>query len=102
MSQTFAAIVQRTSKWDRSKPPEEQSGFGDHVAYMGGLEADGTIAMAGLMLPSEDVLFIFRADSEDEVRRRLAEDPWQQDGHAKLARLEEIAIRIGEPPPLAP
>jgi uncharacterized protein YciI len=101
MNRTFAAIVKRTSKWDRSKPPEAQSGFAGHVAYMGGLEAEGVIAMAGLMFDSEDVLFIFRADSADEVRRRLAQDPWQQDGHAELVRLEEIGIRIGAPPQIA-
>ena len=51
------------------------------------------------MQASHDVLFIFRAESEADVRARLSEDPWQQDGHARLVRLEEIAIRTGAPPP---
>ena len=98
MSQRFfAAIVQRTQAWDASKPPQEQVGFAAHAQYMGSLEASGVIAMAGLMQASSDVLFIFRAASEDEVRKHLAADPWQQDGHARLARLEEIHFRIGAP-----
>jgi len=99
MKRYFAAIVQRTSLWDPSKPAHEQSGFQDHARFMGGLEADGFIVLAGLMQESSDVLFIFHAASEDEVRNRLSQDPWQQDGHARLARLEEIAIRTGAPQP---
>ena len=98
MSQRFfAAIVQRASAWDAAKPPQEQVRFADHAQYMGGLEASGFIAMAGLMQTSSDVLFIFRAASEEEVRQHLAKDPWQQDGHARLARLEEVQFRIGVP-----
>lgn len=94
---TFAAIVQRTEKWDRTKEAHEQEGFAGHAAFVGGLEKDGFIGMAGLMMPSEEVLFIFLADSEEEVRQRMSQDPWQQDGHAKLTRVEEIFIRIGAP-----
>ena len=101
MSRTFVAIVERASAWDHAKAPEVQAGFADHAAYMGALEREGFIAMAGLMLASNDVLFIFRADDEAEVRRRLGEDPWQKDGHARLVRLEEIGIRIGAPEPRA-
>ena len=95
VTRTFAAIVERTSKWDPAKPPQAQDGFERHVKYMGSLEADGFIVLAGLMQKTNDVLFLFRAESEAEVRRRLAEDPWQQDGHARLVRLEELSVRTG-------
>ena len=101
MKRYFAALVQRTARWDHSRPAHEQEGFQDHAKYMGGLEAEGFIALAGLLAPSNDVLFIFQAESEDEVRKRLSEDPWQQDGHARLVRLEEIAFRNGAPWPAA-
>jgi len=90
----FAAIVHRTSKWDHSKSPEQQPGFGDHVAYMGGLEKNGIIALAGLMLPSNDVLFVFNAESEDEVRAHFSSDPWQRSGVVTVERIEELALRI--------
>ena len=97
MKRTFVAIVERTSKWDKSKPPQEQDGFGDHAKYMGDLEAEGFIALAGLFQPSNDVLFILQADSEGEVQARLGQDPWRQDGHTKLVRLEEVNIRTWTP-----
>ena len=101
MKRTFAAIVQRASSWDHSKPPQEQPGFDNHVKYMGGLEAEGFITFAGLMKDSGDVLFVFHAESEAEIRSRLSQDPWQRDGHTRLARVEEILIRIGAPQPPA-
>ena len=99
LKKSFAAIVQRTSKWDQAKPPQEQDGFEAHAGYMGSLEADGFIVLAGLMQPSNDVLFILSADSEEEVNARLGQDPWRQDGHTRLARLEEIVFRPGAPKP---
>jgi len=94
MKRTFAAIVERSSSWEAGKPPQEQPGFDLHANYMGSLEAEGFIVFAGLMPKSGDVLFIFQAESEDEVRRRLGQDPWQKDGHVRLVRVEEIAIRV--------
>jgi uncharacterized protein YciI len=97
VKRTFAAIVQRTSKWDQTRPAQEQDGFEDHAKFMGDLEAEGVIRLAGLMLSSTDVLFILQADSEDEVQARLGQDPWRQDGHTQLVRLEEIGIRTWAP-----
>jgi hypothetical protein len=98
MSQRFfAAFVHRANAWDHALPPQEQPGFPDHARFVADLEATGFVAMAGLMNPSNDVLFIFRADSEAEVRQRMAQDPWQQDGHARLGRVEEVQFRIGTP-----
>ena len=93
----FAAFVHRTQIWDARLPPQEQAGFAGHAKFVAELEASGFIAQAGLMQPSNDVLFVFRAESEDEVRRRMSEDPWQKDGHARLGRVEEIQFRIGAP-----
>ena len=97
MKKAFVAIVERTELWDPSKDAFEQDGFAAHAAYMHGLEETGFIAMAGLMLESEDIVFVLVADSADEGRARLAEDPWQKDGHSRLVRLEEAAFRIGAP-----
>lgn len=93
----FAAFVHRADAWDPARPPQEQDGFPDHAKFVAELEASGFIAMAGLMQPSSDVLFILRAESEQAVRQRFAQDPWQKDGHARLGRVEEVHFRIGAP-----
>ena len=93
MKRMFAAIVERSAAWDQALPPPEQDGFAGHAAYMGSLEAEGFITLAGLMMPSTDVLFVFSADSEQDIRDRMAQDPWQRDGHTRLVRLEEMHVR---------
>ena len=98
MKKAFVGVVQRTEAWDHSREAHEQDGFAGHVAFMAALEAEGMIHMAGLLTETSDILFVFVADSEEEVRARLALDPWQQDGHARLVRLEEAMFRIGAPP----
>jgi len=95
MTQHFAAIVHRTEKWDHSIPPEQQPGFAGHLEYMGGLEKSGFIALAGLLTSTNDVLFVFHAESEAEVRERLAMDPWQRAGMVVVTRIEPLALRIG-------
>ena len=95
MTQFYAVIVKRTSKWDWSKPADQQPGFSNHLAFMNGLKETGFIALAGLMMTTEDVLFIFRAESEDEVRERLGQDPWQRDGTVRIERIENLAVSIG-------
>lgn len=95
MKQHFAVIVHRTSKWDHAIPAEQQPGFAGHLEYMGGLESSGIIALAGLLTSSNDVLFVFKAESEDEVRAVLAKDPWQRDGKVCIERIEQLALRIG-------
>lgn len=94
---TFAAIIERTELWDPKRAAHEQDGFAAHAAFIQGLEAERFIVIAGLMQPSADVLLVFLADSEAEVRQRMSQDPWQQDGHARLTRVEEIHFRIGAP-----
>ncbi len=95
MKRIFAAVVERTAKWDPAKPAQEQVGFELHARYMGSLESEGFIVLAGLLQKTNDVLFLLRAESEAEVRGRFAEDPWQQDGHTRLVRLEELQVRTG-------
>jgi uncharacterized protein YciI len=97
MKKTFFALVQRTEAWDHSREAHEQDGFAGHVAYMGKLEADGAIASAGLLADSSDIVFVMLGDSEEQVRARFAEDPWQIAGLARLVRLEETMFRIGAP-----
>ena len=100
MANHFAVVVRRGSAFDQSKPSSEQDGFQPHSIYWRELEASGFVAMAGLMLSSMEVLFIIRAQSEQEVRQKIEGDVWQQTGHAEIVRLEAIDIRFGAPRPL--
>jgi hypothetical protein len=99
VSNHYAVIVKRGPAFDQAKPSNEQEGFQPHSDHWRQLEASGFVAMAGLMKPSMEVLFIIRAESEQEVRDRIGGDVWQQTGHAGIVRVEQIDIRFGAPPP---
>ena len=99
MTRHFAVIVRRGAAFDQSRESREQEGFEPHSAHWRQLETAGFVAMAGLMLESKEVLFIIRAESEEDVREKIGGDVWQKTGHAEIARLEAIDIRFGAPPP---
>ena len=64
--------------WDRSRPRREQNGFDEHAAFIDSLVAQGEIAV-GRPLGDPDfgpAVLVFAAESEDEVGKRLADDPW--------------------------
>jgi hypothetical protein len=100
-TRTFAAIVQRTERWNANLPADRQDGFAGHARFVAELEATGFVAQAGLLQDTNEVLFIFHARDAQEVRQRMSRDPWQQDGHTRLIRVEEIHFRIGAPVPRA-
>ena len=44
---------------------------------------------------SADVLLIVKADTADEIRSRLAEDPWSRNDLLRIARITPWTLRLG-------
>jgi hypothetical protein len=65
--------------WDRACNRREQDGWDEHAAFMDQLVDASFVELGGPVGDGARVLLICRAVDEDEVRRRLAEDPWPQD-----------------------
>jgi uncharacterized protein YciI len=67
--------------WDRSRGRREQHGWDEHAAFMDGLVADGLIVLGGPVggVEGEDTVHLMEADSEEQIRARLAQDPWAGD-----------------------
>jgi uncharacterized protein YciI len=61
----------------------EQSAMNEHAAFMNALADQGVVLFGGPLAGSEPgrvrVLLIVNADSEGEIHRRLADDPWEQE-----------------------
>jgi uncharacterized protein YciI len=76
-------LVRRTTgpAWDHDRPRREQHGWDEHAAFMDGLVDEGVIVLGGPVGDANgtDTMAIFDVESEDEVRSRLAEDPWGED-----------------------
>ena len=79
--------------WDRAKPMEEQSGWDAHAAFMDGLVEDGFIVLGGPLYDEFRVVHAVEAESEDEIRARLARDPWSET-HLQIGAIEPWTIRL--------
>ena len=96
MKHLFAVIRERGPAWDDSRPLlEQQDGWHAHAEFMDALAAEGFVLVAGPLEGTRNVLLIIRAQDEDEVRGRLAEDPWMRTDQLRIAEVREWRLRLG-------
>ncbi len=76
---TFAVIREAGPGW-RDGGIYEQPGVAQHATFMNALADGGFVLLAGPLAGTEHgrvrVLLIVNAEDEDEIHRRLADDPW--------------------------
>jgi uncharacterized protein YciI len=76
-----------------------QPAVSDHAAFMNALADEEFVLFAGPLAGTEQghlrVLLVINADSEQEIHRRLAEDPWTISGHLELTSIEPWNIFVG-------
>jgi uncharacterized protein YciI len=67
--------------WDHARARREQDGWDAHAEFMDGLAKEGLVILGGPIGEGdgENALLIVDAESEAEIRARLAEDPWKDD-----------------------
>jgi uncharacterized protein len=77
MKQLFAVTLIKGAGWNDDKPMRSQAHWDEHSALMDRWTADGFILLGGPIGDGEDeVLLIFNAADEDEIRSDFAADPW--------------------------
>jgi hypothetical protein len=90
----FLVVLRRSGPdYDHSKPLEEQSGWLEHAAFMDGLVDDGFIVLGGVLGDELRTAHAVEASSEDEIRERLARDPWSGT-HLVVASIDPWTIRL--------
>jgi hypothetical protein len=72
----FALTMVHGPRWDDSNGIREQRAWDEHAAFMDALVDDGFIVLGGPIGDNNQTLLIIEADDEDQVKRRLGEDPW--------------------------
>ena len=95
----FVVTRERADNWDWSRPLREQDGWDEHAAFMDALVEDGFVVLGG-PLDDRAALLIVEAEHEDEIRARLAEDPWttmQMLSEPTIRRWEVLLRRAGAP-----
>jgi len=90
----FHLVIHRSGpEWDPSKPLEEQSGWDEHAAFMDGLADEGFIVLGGPLADEHRVVHAVEAGSEEEIRAKLARDPWSET-HLQIASIDPWTIRL--------
>ena len=76
-----------------------QPDVADHAAFMNGLAEEGSVLFAGPLAGTETgrlrALLIMSADGEDEIRRRLHDDPWVRTDRLVITSIEPWNVIVG-------
>jgi uncharacterized protein YciI len=76
-----------------------QPAVNDHAGFMNALADDGFVLFAGPLAGTESgrlrALLIIDAETEHEIRRRLAEDPWVHTDRLVITSIEPWNLVVG-------
>jgi uncharacterized protein YciI len=88
----FALTLVHGPSWDESLGIREQHGWIEHAAFMDGLVVDGFILFGGPVGDGQQTLHVVEAHDEEQVRRRVAEDPWAHAGLLEVGSIRPWAL----------
>jgi uncharacterized protein YciI len=95
LKRLFAVIRSRGGAWQASRPLDAQEAWDAHAAFMNSLEKEGFIVLGGPLEETTDVLLIARAETSEEIIRRLSADPWTRLDLLRVARIAPWTLRLG-------
>jgi uncharacterized protein YciI len=95
MQQLFAVIRTRGPAWQDSRSLEGQADWAGHASFMNALAAERFVILGGPLEGTSEVLLVVRAKTPDEIRARLAEDPWARDDLLRVTRVVPWTLRLG-------
>jgi YCII-related domain len=95
MQQLFVVIRTRGPAWQDSRPMESQADWAPHASFMNSLAKEGFVILGGPLEGSADVLLVTRVKTPDEVRSRLADDPWVVNDLLRITRVAPWTVRLG-------
>jgi len=98
MRQLFVVIRTRGPAWQGSQSLEGQPDWAGHASFMNALAREGFVVVGGPLEGTPDVVLIVRAESADEIRARLAADPWAITDQLRVTRVAPWTVRLGSLP----
>lgn len=88
----FALTLVHGSGWDDSRGIRQQPDWVEHAAFMDALVASGFILLGGPLGDGQRTLHVVEAHDDQEVRRRLADDPWARAGLLEVGLVQPWAL----------
>ena len=93
----FVVINEQGPGWDPLRLMREQKGWTDHAKFMDALEAEQFVLLGGpLKYSKHRAMLIVKAFNEQELRKRLAEDPWMRTEVLKTIEIYPWDILLGK------
>jgi len=94
MKNTFVIISSAGPNRDLSKGTREQPFWDEHAEFIDRLVAEGFILMGGPLVDEGGALLIVNGEDENEVREKLKNDRWRDQGVLKLESIKRWQIFI--------
>jgi uncharacterized protein YciI len=94
---TYLCLLRRSGpSWDPTRPPEEQTGWTTHAAYLDGLVDSGALLLGGPLADEHRVVLVLRAPTAADARALLTRDPWHE-SHLEVDSITAWTIRLAAP-----
>jgi uncharacterized protein len=97
MTVLHAVTLGHGAGWDHSQLIEGQQLWHEHAEFMDALVDDGLIVLGGPLGDGGHALLIFDA-TPDDIRTRLATDPWHERDMLYIEKIEPWEIRLDSRP----
>ena len=94
----FAVRLVHGPRWDPSRQIRDQEAWDGHAAFMDGLVDDGFVILGGPVGGGEQTLHVVEAADENEIKARLADDPWASAGLLQVGMIEPWALWLDSRP----
>ena len=94
----FAVRLVHGPDWDPSRQIREQDGWDQHAAFMDGLVDDGFVILGGPVGTGEQTLHVIEAADGNDIRARLARDPWASAGLLQIGAIEPWPLWLDSRP----
>lgn len=95
MKRLFVVMLNRGAAYQSARPLEAQRDWEAHRSFMNALEQERFVLLGGPLEGTNDVLLIFRATDPEEIRERLATDPWHAQDLLRVERVAPWDLRLG-------
>jgi uncharacterized protein YciI len=96
MPQTFVILATAGPHRDLSKGTREQPYWDEHAAFIDRFVEEGFILLGGPLIDEGGSLLIVRARDEQEVREKMAGDPWYTHGILRQESIKRWEIFIDQ------
>jgi uncharacterized protein YciI len=93
----FVVIEEQGPGWDPKRVMREQKGWTEHANFMDALDTAHFVLLGGTLKYSKHrAMLIVNASSEQELRKRLADDPWMRTGVLRTIEIYPWEILLGK------